>query len=187
MTKRKYIQRGTQYLSGESLSWGRNWFWLEPNIIHSGHRKERYVEIQHPWCISSFIERQVLCLIQGLYCCDERPKATQGRKRYISAYTSNKLPGHSPSLRGLMVRTQGRNLEAETQQKLQKEAAYWPVCHDLLSLLSCTPQAHLPRDGTVHSRLGQPTSIFNYESSPTVLPIHNLMVAFSLLMGPLPK
>lgn len=43
--------------------------------------------------------------------------------------------GHSPSLRRVKARTQGRNREAGTDARLWRDAAYWLVRHGLLNLL----------------------------------------------------
>lgn len=44
-------------------------------------------------------------------------------------------------------------------QKLWRKATYWIASRELLSLLSCTTQRHLPRRGTTNSELGPPISL----------------------------
>lgn len=56
-----------------------------------------------------------------------------------------------------MEEEQGRNLEAETEAQTVGEGCLLPVSSSLLSLLSFTPQDHMPRVGTIHIELDSPT------------------------------
>lgn len=59
-------------------------------------------------------------------------------------YFSLQLRAHTPSLREVSAGTQGRNLEAGTEAKGMRNAAYGLFAHSFLILLFYTPQDHLP-------------------------------------------
>lgn len=56
-------------------------------------------------------------------------------------------------------------------EEAMRNIAYRLAPPDMLSLLSSTPQEHLPRDSTTHSGLHPNISITNKENAPTGLPI----------------
>lgn len=70
-------------------------------------------------------------------------------------------PDHSSSGSEINARTWRHELE----QTSRRSAAYRFAPLVLLSLLSCTTQDHLPRDGAAHSGMDTPTSTTNQENA----------------------
>lgn len=64
--------------------------------------------------------------------------------------------GYSPSSKEVKEGTQGTNLEAVPELDTWRNIAYWLDSHDLFNCLSCTAQAHHPRNGTAYSGLNPP-------------------------------
>lgn len=77
-------------------------------------------------------------------------------------FISSVFPHHPPPLKEVMAGTRSRSLEAGTEAEDRKESAYWLVLYGLLSLLSHTTRAGLPRGGTTHSDLSLPPSHLNH-------------------------
>lgn len=63
------------------------------------------------------------------------------------------------------------------RQRPWSNAVYWLTLPGSLSYFPYTPQAHLSRNGTIHSVFGPPTPIRNYENAPTNRPLANSMEA----------
>lgn len=77
---------------------------------------------------------------------------------------------------------QSRHMEAGTEAGAVKERSYWFAPHDLLCLLSCTPQDYLPRGGTTPPVGWAPScqSPIKKPSPHTALPTGNLVEGGSL-------
>lgn len=61
--------------------------------------------------------------------------------------------------------TQHKNLGAETEQKLGKNAVYWRVPHGWLYLFSYATQGHLPRGDIIHNSVSLPILIVSQENT----------------------
>ena len=72
-------------------------------------------------------------------------------------------------------------------QKLQRNTAYWLAPHGLLSLPPYTIQDQQPRDGTIPSELGLPTSTIKQQSALQTDLQTTPMEVFFLLRVPLHK
>lgn len=98
-----------------------------------------------------------------------------------------KLLFHIPPFRVMRTGAQSKHMEAGTEEAAVKERSYWFAPHDLLCLLSCTPQDYLPRGGTTPPVGWAPScqSPIKKPSPHTALPTGNLVEAPSLLRVPL--
>lgn len=65
---------------------------------------------------------------------------------------------------------QGGSSRQTLKQRPRKDATYWLPSHGLITGLSCTAQAHLPRDGNAHSGLGPPMSVNNQATASQAVP-----------------
>lgn len=72
------------------------------------------------------------------------------------------LTGYSPSLREVRAGTQ-----VGTEAGTVEEANHWLAFPRFLIYLSCTAQAHLPRESVAHSGLGPLASTSNQENAST--------------------
>lgn len=89
---------------------------------------------------------------------------------------------YNPSSRETKAGIPPRSLK----QKPTEEAAYLLTSGCSAALLN-TAWAHLPKDDTVHTGPGYPTSIRNQDNAPQTRPQAHLMEAVLQLWFPLPK
>ena len=122
-----------------------DWSW---DLLHKREFMPGAIDLTttKPWLLCQF----------AFCCCDKTLTKWNLREKSISLiYRLEPIKG-----------SQGRN----SRQRPWKNTSYWLVSHGSFSLLFYKTQNHLSVGATVHSEMGPPTSIINWEYAPTDLP-----------------
>lgn len=113
-----------------------------------------HITLEHNLCITTYTWCPSLLFVLLL---KHLLKSTWGRKGFV-------WPIHLVTINHWGQ--SGQELKQEPRQEPWDNTTYWLAFHCLPSLLSYPPQDHLPRDGTIRSKLGPSVSIINQENTP---------------------